>query len=351
MNDCGFQPKMVATEQIESGALKNYKVFFMPFSQSLTEKEAAEIKKFVKNGGMLIADYACGIRDANGNLRPNGGALDDVFGIKQLDRKGKSQSLVISEMFRIPGKGGMTLACAVDETTTGGKIKLLKKNPIAKGGKNGTLPQVYSSAVGSAKDGSPVLVSSFYGKGIAFYLNFSLEPYLRLRRTGKDLPLREMFMEILLTASELTPPAEIIGNETGVSVTRAYKSLPERGVETTVFRDGGNEYIGMIWDYKCQDWKKHGVNISFTAPAHIYDVLTGKYLGFTDKVKTSAAACSVKLYARLPYKVESLEVAAPETGKSRKADSHQGGNQSLRRPDSRTSCHPPGSHRAGWQKA
>ena len=311
MNDCGYQPRMVATQEIESGALKDYKVFFMPFSQSLTDKEITEIKSFVKNGGFLITDYGCGIRDENGNLNSNGGSLDDVFGIKQKVLKGIKQPVIISDAFRSPGRRTRIISCSIDETVTGGDLELRKPSLSNKSGKT----EKPSKTIGTAKDGTPVMVSSVFGKGAACYMNFTLDPYLRLRRAGKELPLRELVFDIIESVGKEIPLVRIVHSESGSSSIKAYNNLPESGVETTFFRDGELEYVGMVWDYKCPDWKLHDVKIFFTTPAYTYDVLSGKYHGFTDHIETTAAACSVKLYARLPYKVENLKITASSESK------------------------------------
>ncbi len=312
MNDAGYQTRMLATPEIEAGDLKNYKVLFLPFSQCLTNNEAEEIRKFVKNGGLLITDYGCGIRDENGNKRSDGGVLDDVFGIVQKNLKGSKQPLIISEYFRIPKKRSMVMGCKLDETVIGGDLELKKKNLTLKWANGKVIPQVPSSAVGAAKDGTPVMVTSFYGKGMAIYLNFSLDPYMRLRRFGKEIPLRRMISEIVNSGGGVPAPVEINLAESGPGPGISNFNPPESGVETTVFKDGKLEYAGMVWDYKRPDWKPHKDVIFFLSPAYTYDVINGKYLGFTDRVETEAGAGSVRLYARLPYRVEKLNVTAPQ---------------------------------------
>jgi len=68
LKNIGFQYRFLATEQIEKGKLNNgdFKVLILPYSQILTLKEIDEIKKFVSNGGLLIADLSPGVRDEYG---------------------------------------------------------------------------------------------------------------------------------------------------------------------------------------------------------------------------------------------------------------------------------------------
>jgi len=65
LEDVGLQYRFFSSEEIEQGKLSkgNYKVLMLPFSQALSSQEAEQMKTFVKNGGVLIADYSPGIMD------------------------------------------------------------------------------------------------------------------------------------------------------------------------------------------------------------------------------------------------------------------------------------------------
>ena len=68
---------------IRKGVPKKYKVLILPDVYCLSDAEAREIKKFCKNGGTVIGDFLTGVFDQHGKGRKKGGALDDMFGIKQ----------------------------------------------------------------------------------------------------------------------------------------------------------------------------------------------------------------------------------------------------------------------------
>jgi hypothetical protein len=55
LEDMGYQYDYVASEQVEAGILENFRVLILPFTLALSEKEASEIEKFVREGGILIA--------------------------------------------------------------------------------------------------------------------------------------------------------------------------------------------------------------------------------------------------------------------------------------------------------
>ena len=84
LHDIGFEPRTMARQEIEADALteSDTRVLILPFVVSLSDLEVAKIREFMMGGGVLIADYRCGLRDEHGRVRETP-ALDDVFGIKR----------------------------------------------------------------------------------------------------------------------------------------------------------------------------------------------------------------------------------------------------------------------------
>ena len=67
---------------IQKGVPAEYKVLILPASIALSDAEARRIKAFCRAGGTVIADYMPGLWDQHGRGRPDGGCLDDMFGVK-----------------------------------------------------------------------------------------------------------------------------------------------------------------------------------------------------------------------------------------------------------------------------
>ncbi len=65
--------------EITAGKLKNFKVLYLPNSQAISKAEAKSMREFVRNGGLLIADYNPGIMDEHGKFLDQS-VLADVFG-------------------------------------------------------------------------------------------------------------------------------------------------------------------------------------------------------------------------------------------------------------------------------
>ncbi|MBI4024600.1 MAG: beta-galactosidase trimerization domain-containing protein [Verrucomicrobia bacterium] len=278
--DMGHQFNMVATEQIEKGGLDAYRVLILPFSESLTETETARIRQFVKDGGLLIADYRIGVRNEHGNLVKTG-LLDDVFGIRQerydvaKHKRGALSGEYENDWSNL-SLNNMTIGSGVSVTT--------------------------GVALGIAEGNVPLLIMNKYGKGRAVYLNFGLENYFQLRVQGEELELRETLHKLI------DPP------EAHIRVLRAgeqylcARTLPtgivEPATETTVFKDGDHEYLGFIKDYRIHDQEAHRVRVALPERRHVYDLRQKTYVGHVKEFETVLPVARAKLYALLPQKID-----------------------------------------------
>ena len=82
--------------------------------------------------------------------------------------------------------------------------------------------------------------------------------------------------------------------------------------EIAQFHCGAVTFASLLREYFLYDNAEYPVRVEFPKPTHIYDVLSGKYLGKTDRVDTSVSY-RAKLYALSPYKVTGMELTAPTT--------------------------------------
>jgi hypothetical protein len=80
LDDLGLSFRFVATPQVEEGALRGKRVFVLPYSTALSDREVGEIRRFVEEGGVLLADAAAGIFDEHVAWRESA-PLDGLFGV------------------------------------------------------------------------------------------------------------------------------------------------------------------------------------------------------------------------------------------------------------------------------
>ena len=83
LRDEGIQFNFINyVDVIQKGVPAEYKVLILPATLALSDVEARRIKDFCRRGGTVIADYMPGLWDQHGRGRSDGGALDDMFGVK-----------------------------------------------------------------------------------------------------------------------------------------------------------------------------------------------------------------------------------------------------------------------------
>ncbi|MDX6234792.1 MAG: beta-galactosidase [Nocardioidaceae bacterium] len=77
----------VTPDDVLHGALEDYSVLVMPFTYLLGADTTRKVAEFVADGGTVLADFGCAMKDGRGNVYPHspGGALREVFGAEEYD--------------------------------------------------------------------------------------------------------------------------------------------------------------------------------------------------------------------------------------------------------------------------
>ena len=164
-----LQARFLSYEQLERGDLAwpRTRVFILPYSVSLSDKEAEAIRAYVRSGGTLIADAQTGVMDPHCRFRDNG-AIDDVLGIRRL-----SMAVGYTE-------GNAVCAAPAGWKDAGGDLGL---KPLEPG-----IQTTTGKALAPGASAPAVIVNSF-GKGKTWYLNLDLGKMELLQRKGADRPL------------------------------------------------------------------------------------------------------------------------------------------------------------------
>ncbi len=276
LHDLGFQPTTIARQQIEAKELiyPKTKVLVLPFVVSLSDREAEVIKSFVKSGGLLIADYRCGLRDLHGRMRKVG-VLDDVFGIIRKDTQivRKRSFVVVNNRW----------------DKEGAKFPAVFHERIHKG-------RAY--ALGYNDDGVEAFFVNKYGKGRAIYFNCDVYSYDEMRRKSTESEFREYMRMLIRTYAGLLSDV-IVRSDSGNRL---------GAIEVSRFRDSDNWYVGILPDFAIENRYSTTTSIRFPQKAYIYDVRTKHYFGFTDTVETTIKSGEPKLYACLPSKVQAITI-------------------------------------------
>lgn len=82
----GYGYDIVFPDQLLSGELrKNYRILMMPGILSLSSREFAALKDFVRSGGILICDMQTGIYDSYGKKNPELAEIEKFLGIRRIN--------------------------------------------------------------------------------------------------------------------------------------------------------------------------------------------------------------------------------------------------------------------------
>src|SRR5260370_23709636 len=76
----GLQPRFVSAEAVKQGQLRDgsFRILMLPHTVAMAPKEAEEIRSFVEQGGVVVADTEPGIYDEHGR-RSAEPPLSEIF--------------------------------------------------------------------------------------------------------------------------------------------------------------------------------------------------------------------------------------------------------------------------------
>ncbi len=290
LTDAGYNFRFISYEQLANGKLNQgkFKLLVLPLAVSLCQAECDNIKRFVENGGAVIADLRPGVRNWHG--KPYAASpLDDLFNVIQNTKSPRIKNKDIKLACPGASKKFNLGLCQTDESLKAA---------------NGSI--------------APVMISRKYGKGKAILLNFALDGYVRM--IGKPVP---RFIPEYRTeqAKNITPFVEnLLSGKIGMKTVVTFK--PElHDLRCYVFDSGKIRYLGLLQELPeyperyatgaAAPLKESATTVNTGGKAHIYDVRKGRYLGYADAFKTNIRPGVAKVFALMPYRVKSVELQAP----------------------------------------
>jgi len=282
MENVGFQCEFLATPELEAGELleRKYPAFILPYSVALSAKEAAALRQYVEQGGLLIADAKAGLMDERCTSLKQG-FLDELLGVSRAQPDPLAPSREGDVQFKQDlGKcqlKGLTFDISVAEPS---------------------LRLAGGEALGS-HGATPVAVVRRVGKGTAVLLNLYFDAYFQRSKLGIEAPMQKLASN-LLALGGVTP---------AVRVEAAGDPAPK--MFTVRYTSGDAVYVGTVMSpgKREADWSTQ-VKATFTHPGHVYDLRKGQALGHTQQAERSLLAGDALLYAVMPYRVTGVSVSA-----------------------------------------
>jgi Beta-galactosidase trimerisation domain/Beta-galactosidase len=258
----GYSPYYVNAPQLTEGILekRKCKTLILPMTYVLTPQEAEAVRRFVKNGGIVIADACTAIWNQYGQPLEKG-RLDDVFGIK------RNASKLVSASVGYNFQGNKIVASILEDGL------ILSSQAFASSSAD-SVDTFFGSISFGAKSGNNRMTVNKYGQGKAFYLGAL---GLKLDYPGGALPLT------LLRQNGIEPFVEVTSTK-GVSES-----------ENGTFKSGEITYYGVIDTNKRDKSKK---SVRFANRGYVYGMRSGRDYGLTQKVALKSDGA--KLFAVLP---------------------------------------------------
>ena len=283
-NHVGMPFTFVSSGQIADGALRDHKALLMPLSQAIDADEARQLERFVRRGGVLIADVRPGLANGHGNLTDTD-AMASLFGVA-FDRK----------------LGRATLTAELSGSYKGVAFKSPKW----------TFPadpalRLKGAEAALTVDGVPLVTSQKVGRGAAVCLNIPFNwhkgyptPDHQYRYLGLDEHNRMLgsVVSAILEAHKIERPVRI----------DAPGGQWPWGLETRLHVDGKAQYVSLTKARRTKDEGPVQVTVHAPRGGHVYNLIAGAYLGEKDSWATTVQAADVQIFAVLPYQVDGLSV-------------------------------------------
>lgn len=289
LEDSGYQYQFVSYLDVAGGRLsrEDYDVLILPRILALSDAEAATIRRFVEDGGTVIADYLAGVFDEHGKGRSKG-ALDDLFGVSHDFSKGVLDGEHIAEV-----NGELYSRPLAERLMHDGAIRW-QDLVVYERGLRATTGEAAARSGAAA-----LLVRSDVGRGRAGYLNVSIIPYLLARYGPEGEPYREG-MTLMLRGAGLEPRVRVFEGDT---------ELPN--VERLIWDKDGTLYLCLIWnalrgqridgvgvDRSVIDGPRRTITIRLSGPVQdIRNLRTGKSLGSGREFEDTWVPCEASIYA------------------------------------------------------
>ena len=253
-NGIGFD--MVSERTLGRLANGQTKLLFVLGISSLSEKEAAAIKKFVENGGTVFADMNCGILNEYLSARDKN-PLSELFGDLVIDKLQEPALMPID----------------IEKDFNGSKIRMKAEKALV-------------------NPGSALFSIRKIGKGVAILANFNFA--VAETSAARNTPF-DQFLKSLLAGA-------------GISMPYGVESLDENGV-IRIRKGAGFDLLGVWGPDKCVANKLKS-RIKLPSSKFVYECGKG-FLGKKEEINIEFSESPLMLYALFDAKQEAPAARFP----------------------------------------
>jgi hypothetical protein len=236
LEDLGFQYDFISYLDVQEGGAidlnKKFKIIILPRVICLSEAEVQALKRFVMGGGILVADYLCGVLDEHGKGRAKG-ILDDLFGIMRDESagymNGKGLTEIDGEEYEQPFLKRFTY---YDGAYRFQDIVVFERGTRHRAGTKGI---EIKDNLGLFHHAS-VIIENRVGKGQTIYLNLSPVEYWdpNKRFSGYGHTLRKIVSGIMNSA-RIQPRVTVYERGNAANM-----------IEPLYWKNGDKHYLGLV---------------------------------------------------------------------------------------------------------
>jgi len=296
IEDLGHQHRFIEYQQIERGALetRGISVFIMNQSLAISSREARTIRRWVENGGTLIADVRPAVMDEHCKLLPKG-QLDAVFGVRCTSYVNTRKGLTLT--MEKPGREGLPSGRL--------SLRLSEKLTLTRG-----------AVARATAGGHPAMIENVYGKGRAFLMNAGMEDYQlwRLSPGSRREKTTQAIVRTLVDEAGVRAEAMLV-NQDG-RFPPGYELIPfDNGAArlNAIVLNELRRYdgVGKLVQQLIAPFKPpQKVTLTVDRDGWLYEARSGKAYGYGNTVKTTLNWLEPRLIWSLPYEVKGVNFRA-----------------------------------------
>lgn len=315
LEDIGYQYTQISHDQVENNQMEKLgiKVIVMPRVISMSNKEIENLKAFVKNGGVVIADLLAGRLDEHCVDYQDKLEINELLGINRSPFVYQEETKGEEDGKSYLGGFGYPIQVSLEEDF-GDLKKGSTLNVLGFFEPNISLNK--AKALGKTGNG-PALLQNSFGNGTAYTLNFDLPNYLKERNSSdanilKNTELQRAIFKAILEKAKVAPYCKI-SNTKG-----AYPS----GVETLVYTQGDNRFLALqVNQSNLIDWvtlddvaeknknlTELKLKIELPEAVFVTEMMSTKSLGKQNVVEITLNKDTPLIFSLLKYSVTGISV-------------------------------------------
>jgi hypothetical protein len=279
LNDAGVQFGYVSEKQLQRGQARGVRLLVLSSCVALEPETCAALKRFVADGGILLADVAPGVWDDRGAYHQPG-QLDQLFGVKRTEKHAFDA---------MPADWGVGLFEAEPDFNLRGEwlIGQFYEKTLQLAGGHALGKHIF----GPTKP--PAFVFQRTGKGAAILMNYLETEYRRVPEHSQ-----QNLAAALLKLAGITPPVTLRDvAKQGEPITAGVKIMRRR--------DGAALYVGILLD------QGRHVQVELPHAGQLYDLASGgRFLGRGNSTVLDLRDAPYALLAVLPYKIDGVRLQA-----------------------------------------